>query len=93
METPEILTVIHGPMFVCLLIGEKRFLQNMLGLQRLSVCHTIFGQSFQAIVLNFCGYVVDRPKTATLNFGEDPNPDLDLRIFISRRAQSAKREI
>ena len=42
----------------------------------LSVCHTIFGHSFQAIVLKFFVYVCDRQRTGTLNFGEYPNPDL-----------------
>ena len=71
------------------------FFTKYVGLQRLSVfvCHIIFGHSFQAIILNCFVYVGDQKRTATLNFGEDPNPDLDLRIFISRRAQSAKREI
>ena len=38
--------------------------------------------SFQAIVLKkFFMCVGDRPRTATLNLGEDLNPDPDLRIF------------
>ena len=41
-----------------------------------SVCHTIFAYSSQAIVLKFiCVCLGDRPRTAMLNFGEDPNPD------------------
>ena len=59
--------------FVCLSVCPSVF-----------VCHTIFGHSFQAIVLNFFFvYVGDWLRTATQNFGEDPNPDPDLRIFPS----------
>ena len=47
----------------------------------LSVCHTIFGHRFQRIVLKNFVYVSDWPRTASLNFGEGPNLDPDLRIF------------
>jgi len=47
----------------------------------LSVCHTIFGHSFQATVLKLYLCVGDRPRTAPINFGEDLNPDPDLRSF------------
>ena len=50
----------------------------------LSVCHTIFGHSFQEIVLKFIVCIVcvgEQPRTATVNFGEYPNPDPDLRIL------------
>ena len=39
----------------------------------LSVCHMIFGHSFQAIVFNFFVHAGDRPRTAEINCGEDPN--------------------
>ena len=47
----------------------------------LSVCHTIFGHSFQATVLKFYLCVGDRPRMAPIHFGEDMNPDPDLRTF------------
>ena len=38
----------------------------------------VFKQSF----CNFL-FVGDQPRTATINFGKDPNPEPDLRIFLS----------
>ena len=79
-----------GP-FVCFLLGENLFLPTMLVCSACrsvclsvswSVCHTIFGKSFQEIVLNiFFVCVGDGTRTAMLNFGEDLNSDPDLRIF------------
>ena len=54
--------------FVCLSLCFCQF-SRLLG--------TVFKQSFW----NFFLCVGDQPRTATLNFVEDPNPDPDLRIF------------
>ena len=70
-----------------LLLGEKLFLPSMLVCLSsvclsVCVCHMIFGHSFQAISLKFFFLCVgDPPRTVTFNFGEDPQPDLDLRIL------------
>ena len=58
-------------MFVCLCVS-------------LFVTRYFFVHSFEAIVLNFFVYVGDWPRTAMLNFGEDPHPDLDTRIIVTR---------
>ena len=68
--------VLHLGPFVCLLPWRNFFVAKYVSLSHLSVCHTIFGHSFQAIVLKFFVCVGYWPRTATLNFGQDPNPDL-----------------
>ena len=65
--------------FVCLCLSVCVCLSVFVCLC-LFVCHTISGHSFQAMVKCFV-CVGDRPRTASLNLGEDPNPDPDLRIY------------
>ena len=66
------------------LLGENFLLLSMLVCCIcLSVCvtqflATVLKQSFWTFFL----YVVDQPRTAMLNFGEDPNSDPDTSIFF-----------
>ena len=76
---PLQLNVEGGYVFTCLFVcylSKKIFLPSMFVCSvYVFFCHTILA-SFQAIVLNFFVYVGDWSKTATHNFGEDPNPDM-----------------